>query len=110
MTNKTDFNITKHFQKKQDSRRIKNEHIFLCLKYGKRNYKTGICFYIILDRDIKKFNLPEKLTGLCILVGDKNVLVSVYKNHQASRNTKKLTKFNLKKNNLLTRSSYYDYQ
>lgn len=90
-------NITKHFIKKQDSRRIKKEDISLCLEYGRKIHRAGACFYTILNRDIKKFNLPQRLSGLCILVAEKNILITVYKNQSAISNTKKLTKFNLKK-------------
>ena len=77
--------------------KLKNEDVFLCLRYGRKSYRAGACFYTILDRDIRKWNLPQRLSGLCVLVGDKNVLITVYKNKKAISNTKKLSKFNLKK-------------
>lgn len=101
MNDKTKINITKHFLKKQYSRRIKKEDISLCLKYGRKIYRAGACFYTILNRDIKKLNLPERLSGLCVLVAEKNTLITVYKNQNAISNTKKLTKFNFKKNCLI---------
>ncbi|MFN8672920.1 MAG: DUF4258 domain-containing protein [Candidatus Sericytochromatia bacterium] len=62
---------TNHCKERMSKRNISSNSIDICLKYGKKVYKSGVIFYILLEKIIKKHFLSEKLSGLCVLV-DKN--------------------------------------
>lgn len=82
--------ISKHCSKRMAKRNISKLALDLCLKYGEKIHRTGITFYILLEKTIKEFLLPEKLEGLCVLVAEDNNIITVYKNKSALSKIKKL--------------------
>jgi hypothetical protein len=105
MINTIGTNFSKHSLKRINMRRIDQKCIDLCLNYGKKIYRTGIVFYVLLKRTIEKLQLPKELEGLCVLVAHDNTIITVYKNREAASEVKKLNKYNLKKN----KKKFLDY-
>lgn len=91
-------NFSNHSLKRINMRRIDQRYIDICLNYGKKIYRTGIVFYVLLKKTVDKLHLPKEIEGLCILVAHDNTIITVYKNRDAISEVKKLNKYNLKKN------------
>jgi len=81
--------ISFHCSKRMLERNISQEALDICLEYGKKIYRTGITFYVLLEKTIKKYLLPEKLKGLCVLVTHDDMIITTYKNKKAISKIKK---------------------
>jgi hypothetical protein len=92
-----ELNSSLHASKRMSLRGISNDLISICIEHGHKVYRTGIVFYILLGKTVKKLNLPQALEGLCVLVSHDNTIITTYKNRKAISNVKKLDKFNLKR-------------
>jgi hypothetical protein len=93
----SELNFSRHSQERMLSRKISQEDISICLNYGKKLHRTGIRFYILRDKEVSRECLPERLSGLCVLISNDETIITAYKNRQAITFTKKLNKENLKK-------------
>jgi len=89
---KNEVSFTRHSEKRMSRRNINKEEIELCLKYGRIFYKTGIRFHVLLRKNIIKYNLDNRLEGICVLISNENSIITVYKNKEISRKIKSLEK------------------
>ncbi len=94
------FLFTVHSSHRMSTRKISGVDIQLCITYGAKIHRTGIKFYVLLSKQIRKYGLPQKLNGLCVLISPDNKVITTYKNKDAISYIKKLSKENLKKFNL----------
>lgn len=86
-----------HSSERMNTRKISGIDIQTCIKYGAKIHRTGIKFYVLLRKQIEKYDLPKKLEGLCVLISNDNKIITTYKNKDAIYYIKRLSKENLKK-------------
>lgn len=94
MKNVSEIKMSIHASKRSTQRRLNENVIALCLKFGQKFFRTGITFYVLTKKIIQKFNLPDKLEGICVLEGQ-NTIISVYKNKDITSKIKHLSKRDL---------------
>lgn len=94
--------FSNHSSNRMNGRKISGVDIQTCIRYGAKLHRTGIKFYVLLSKQIQKYNLPQKLEGLCVLISPDNKVITTYKNKDAIYYIKRLSKDNLKKFSLET--------
>ena len=99
--------ITNHARQRASQRGISLEQIELCISYGVRMNRTGMEFYCMTKKCLKKLKKAtgaymDKLQDLIVMTTyeDDGVLavVTVYKNHNGFKTIKKKRKYNKNEN------------
>ena len=95
--------ITKHAKQRASQRGISLEQIELCINFGERMNRTGMEFYCMTKKCLKKLKKAtgaymDNLQGLIVMTHyDENgilAVVTVYKNQNGFRKIKKKEKYN----------------
>ena len=95
--------ITKHAKQRASQRGISPEQIELCISFGERMNRTGMEFYCMTKKCLKKLKKAtgaymDNLQGLIVMTHyDENgilAVVTVYKNQNGFRTIKKKEKYN----------------
>ena len=95
--------ITKHAKQRASQRGISSEQIELCINFGERMNRTGMEFYCMTKKCLKKLKKTtgaymDKLQGLIVMThyDEDGILavVTVYKNQNGFRTIKKKEKYN----------------
>lgn len=90
-------NYTNHALRRMSERKITKNDIQICIQYGYKIHRTGIRYYVILNKQIIENGLPEKFNGLCALISNDESLITAFKNKDALNHIRRLSKMNLKK-------------
>ena len=95
--------ITKHAKQRASQRGISSEQIELCINFGERMNRTGMEFYCMTKKCLKKLKKTtgaymEKLQDLIVMTSyeDDGVIavVTVYKNQNGFKTIRKKRKYN----------------
>lgn len=88
----TNLSYSAHAMERLSLRKISKQIINLCIKHGKVFYKTGVRFYVLLNKNIKEYNLDSRLEGTCVIISDDGKVITAYKNKDISKKIKVLKK------------------
>lgn len=86
------YELSPHAVKRSSQRDISREFMNLTIKYGECVFRTGIQFFIMTDKRIKRMKkigkeLPEKIAGVVVLCREREYgvleILTVYKNQDA---------------------------
>ena len=95
--------ITKHAKQRASQRGISPEQIELCINFGERMNQTGMEFYYMTKKCLKKLKKTtgaymDKLQGLIVMThyDEDGILavVTVYKNQNGFKTIRKKRKYN----------------
>lgn len=89
--------LSNHAKERMAKRNISHNEISACLKYGEKIHRSGVCFSVLLEKNLRQFCLPNNLNGLCVLTAKDNTIITVYKSKSAYSEIKKLSKMDIKK-------------
>lgn len=90
-----DYNFTNHGFYRIKQRNISYEEVKFAIDNGKRIYKQGCIFYIVLNKYLPKNSRAKNLIVIC--ESNNNTVITAYKNEEALKKTKKLCEINFKK-------------
>jgi hypothetical protein len=78
------------------SRGISTSDIMMALDYGEVNFKQGLLFYIVKNKNLPfslDKHIAERLKNLVVVISDKtNEIVTCYKSKYANKNIRKKSK------------------
>jgi hypothetical protein len=94
------FVMTKHAQVRCLQRGVRTADIEYLLAHGKKIYKQGLVFYVMLDKHIAQRG--ESVRHLVALVSHDQHVVTVYKEKNALKKIKRATKHDLKKSSWMS--------